>query len=149
MHQLWMIISYHHTSLPLYWNQLSIIGRLHRSRAVSYHRNSIICSTACYVKSKKYIKAVHYWSFVKIIHRMMTSSNGNIFRVTGHLCGNSPVPGEFPAQRPVTRSVDVFFDLRLNYRWVNTREAGELGRYRAHYEVIVISNQWISLIKCH
>ena len=28
--------------------------------------------------------------------------------------GNSPVPGEFPAQRPVTRNFDVFFDLRLN-----------------------------------
>ena len=27
-----------------------------------------------------------------------------------------PVPGEFPAQRPVTRSFDVFFDLRLNKR---------------------------------
>ena len=41
---------------------------------------------------------------------MMTSSNGNIFRVTGLLCG------EFHAQRPVTRSFDVFFDLRLNKR---------------------------------
>ena len=30
--------------------------------------------------------------------------------------GNSPVSGEFPAQRPVTRSFDVFFDLRLNIR---------------------------------
>ena len=31
------------------------------------------------------------------------------------LCvGNSPVPGEFPTQRPVTRSFDVFFDLRLS-----------------------------------
>ena len=30
--------------------------------------------------------------------------------------GNSPVPGDFPAQRPVTRSVDVFFDLGLNIR---------------------------------
>ena len=30
--------------------------------------------------------------------------------------GNSPVPGEFPAQRPVTRSFDVFFDLCLNKR---------------------------------
>ena len=30
--------------------------------------------------------------------------------------GNSPVPGEFPAQRPLTRSFDVFFDLRLNKR---------------------------------
>ena len=30
--------------------------------------------------------------------------------------GNSPGTGEFPAQRPVTRSFDVFFDLRLNKR---------------------------------
>ena len=30
--------------------------------------------------------------------------------------GNSAVIGEFPAQRPVTRSFDVFFDLRLNKR---------------------------------
>ena len=33
------------------------------------------------------------------------------------LCaGNSPVTGEFPSQRPVTRSFDAFFDLRLNKR---------------------------------
>ena len=33
------------------------------------------------------------------------------------LCaGNSPVTGEFPSQRPVTHSFDVFFDLRLNKR---------------------------------
>ena len=35
--------------------------------------------------------------------------------------GNSPVPGEFPTQRPVTRSFDVFFDLcpnrLLNKQW--------------------------------
>ena len=30
--------------------------------------------------------------------------------------GNSPVTGEFPSQRPVTWSFDVFFDLRLNKR---------------------------------
>ena len=30
--------------------------------------------------------------------------------------GNSPVSGEFPAQRPVTRSFDVFFDQRPNKR---------------------------------
>ena len=34
------------------------------------------------------------------------------------LCaGYSPVTGEFPAQRPVKRSFDVFFDLRLNKRF--------------------------------
>ena len=30
--------------------------------------------------------------------------------------GNSPVPGEYPAQRPVTQTFDVFFGLRLNKR---------------------------------
>ena len=54
--------------------------------------------------------------------------------------GNSPVPGECPAQRPVTRSFDVFFDLRLNNYWVNNREAGDLRRYSVHYDVIVMSN---------
>ena len=47
---------------------------------------------------------------------MMTSSNGDIFRVTCPLCGEFTGPGEFSTQRPVTRSLDVFFDLRLNKR---------------------------------
>ena len=47
---------------------------------------------------------------------MMTSSNANIFSVTGPLCGEFTGPGEFRAQRPVTQSFDVFFDLRLNKR---------------------------------
>ena len=45
----------------------------------------------------------------------MMSSNGNIFRVTGTLWGEPPVTGGFPSQRPVTRSVDIFFDQRLPY----------------------------------
>ena len=49
-------------------------------------------------------------------HIMMTSSNGNIFRITGHLCGEFIGPGEFPAQRPVTRSFGGFFYLCLNKR---------------------------------
>ena len=61
--------------------------------------------------------------------------------------GNSPITGEFPSQRPVTRSFDVFFDLYLNKRfskqswingWVNNREAGDLRRHRGHYDVIVM-----------
>ena len=49
--------------------------------------------------------------------------------------GFSAVPGEFPAQRPVAQSFDVFFDLN---GWVNNREAGDLRRHRAHYDVIVM-----------
>ena len=47
---------------------------------------------------------------------MMTSSDGNIFRVTALCAGNSPVTGEIPAQRPVTRSFDIFFDVCLDER---------------------------------
>ena len=54
--------------------------------------------------------------------------------------GNSPVPGEFPTQRPVTRSFDVFFELRLNNGWVNNREAGDLRRHRAHNDVTVMNH---------
>ena len=52
--------------------------------------------------------------------------------------GNSPVTGEFPAQRPVTRSFDVSFDLRLNEGWVNNREAGDLKPRRTHYDVTIM-----------
>ena len=57
---------------------------------------------------------------------MMTSSNGNIFRVTGHLCG------EFTGPRCFMFSLICAW---IN-RWVNNREAGDLRRYRAHYDVI-------------
>ena len=52
--------------------------------------------------------------------------------------GNSPVPGEIPAQRPVTRGFNVFFDLHPNNGWVNNGEASDLGRHRAHYDVIIM-----------
>ena len=47
---------------------------------------------------------------------VMTSSNGHFSALLAICAGNSPVPDEFLAQRPVTRSFDVFFDLRLNKR---------------------------------
>ena len=50
------------------------------------------------------------------LYTMMTSSNGNIFCVIGHLCGEFSDPRWIPRQRPVAPSFDVFFDLRLNKR---------------------------------
>ena len=52
--------------------------------------------------------------------------------------GNSPVNGEFPAQRPATRSFDVFFDQGLNKCLTNNREAGDFRRHRTHYTGIVM-----------
>ena len=60
--------------------------------------------------------------------------------------GNSTVTGEFLAQRPVRRGFDVSFDLRLNKEWRNNREAGDLRRHRAHYDVSVmmdIYHMWL------
>ena len=54
---------------------------------------------------------ISWGSMLKMVSKMdkmMTSSNRNIFRVTGHFCGEST--------RSVTQSVDVFFDLRPNIR---------------------------------
>ena len=55
--------------------------------------------------------------------------------------GKSPVIDKFSAQSPVTRSFDVFCDLRLN-EWWNNREAGDLRRHRADYDVTVM--YWIA-----
>ena len=52
------------------------------------------------------LRSVSWWR-----HQMETFS-----ALLAICAGNSPFPGEFPAQRPVTRSFDVFFDLRLNKR---------------------------------
>ena len=67
--------------------------------------------------------------------------------------GNSPVPGEFPTQRPVTRSFDVFFDLHTNRRlskqwwgwWFETLSR-PLWRHRNDLEpswnVYILVDQW-------
>ena len=47
---------------------------------------------------------------------MMTSSNGNISTLLAICVRNSPVTGEFPAQRPATWSFDVFFEVCMNKR---------------------------------
>ena len=84
---------------------------------------------------------------------MMTSSNGNIFRVTGHLCGEFTGPGEFPTQRPVTRSFDIFFDRRLNERlskqprgwWLETLSCS-LWRHRNGILSRVISHPCLTTV---
>ena len=69
---------------------------------------------------------------------MMTSSNGNIFRVTDHLCG------EFTGDRwiPHTKASDAelwcFFICVWINGWVNNCETGDLRRYRAHCDVTVM-----------
>ena len=70
---------------------------------------------------------------------MMTSSNGNVFRVTDPLCG------EFTGHRwiPLTKASDVeLWCVLWSVPWingsVNNREAGDLRRNHAHYNVTVM-----------
>ena len=58
------------------------------------------------------------------------------FHVLALCAGNSPVTGEFPTQKPVTR----MFSLILAWinSWVNNREAGDLRRHHAHYDVTLM-----------
>ena len=72
---------------------------------------------------------------------MRTSSNGNIFRVTGPLCR------EFTGHRwiPLTKASDAelwcfLWSAQLSNIWINNREDDYLRRNRAHYDVIVKCN---------
>ena len=71
---------------------------------------------------------------------MMTSSNGNIFCVTGHLCGeftggtgNSTPKGQWRGA--------LMFHLMCSWLngWVTSGEAGDLRRRRAHYGGTVLT----------
>ena len=67
---------------------------------------------------------------------MMTSSNGNFFHVTGHLCGEFTGHRWIPrTQRPVTRILMLSLIWARINGWVNNREAGDLRRHCAHYGV--------------
>ena len=82
---------------------------------------------------------------------MMTSSNGNIFRVTGPLWGNSPVPVNSPHKGQWCGALMFsLISIWIN-GWVNNREAGDLRRYRDHYDVRSNANastySWVCMQK--
>ena len=62
--------------------------------------------------------------------------------------GNSPVPGEFPTQRPVTRSFDAFFDMCLNKRlskqswgwWFETPSRPLWRHYSVRHYFFIVTN---------
>ena len=63
-------------------------------------------------------KYLNHWYSLPFERQPWWRHQMEIFSALLAICagGNSPVIGEFPTQRPVTRSLDVFFDLRLNKR---------------------------------
>ena len=62
------------------------------------------------------------------------------------LRGEFSGPCEFPTQRPVTRSVDVFLICAWINSWANNREAGGLGRHRAQYDITIMTQALSALL---
>ena len=93
------------------------------------HRNSFSWVMTYHLPSR--INCISWWR-----HQMETFSE-----LLAICAGNSPVIGEFPAQRPVTRSFGVFFDLRPNKR-LNKQSWGWWFETPSRtYDVIVIWKQ--------
>ena len=89
----------------------------------------------CYVLRSLFRNFIKHFKEEK---SMMTSSNGNIFSITGPLWGYPPVTGRFLWQRPVTGSFDIFFICAWTNGLANNWDAGDLRRNRAHYDVTVM-----------
>ena len=69
----------------------------------------------------------------------MTSSNGSIFCVTGHLCGEFTGPRWIPLTKARDAELSYFlWSASEKSDWVNNRGAGDLRRYRAHYGVTLM-----------
>ena len=71
---------------------------------------------------------------------IMTSSNGKVFRVTGHLCREFTGPRWIP--RTKTRDAELrcyLWSAPWINGWVNNREAGDLRHNNPNYDVILMS----------
>ena len=84
-------------------------------RLISAMGFPILIRRYLYIESGPWLLHVHSREWVIILpwwrHQMETFS-----ALLAICAGNSPVSGEFPAQRPVAGSYDIFFDLCLNKR---------------------------------
>ena len=89
------------------------------------------------------------WSFWSGLNVMMTSSNGNIFRVTGPFWGEST--GYRWIHLTKASDAELWCFLWSANGWANNRDAGDLRRHRVHYDVTVMvltSLVWKSLQPC-
>ena len=59
--------------------------------------------------------------------------------------GNSPAPGEFPAKGQWGGALMFSLIYVWINGWVNNRKAGDLRRYRAHYDVTVMNEKILNL----
>ena len=89
---------------------LALVMGIRRSPLDSHHKGSVMQNVfSCH--------AFSWLPFISMLRLTWWRHQMETFSALLAICaGNSPVPGEFPTQRPVTWSFDVFFHLRLNKR---------------------------------
>ena len=140
----------------LQWNQITLVRHWHDplrlncsyvegvwmsqfERCIYYREvckkttlTSINSSTSLVFRLSWPVFSILHGVYFSIIVCFMTSSNGNIFCVTRHLCG------EFTGDRwnPRQWRGALMFHLIWINGWVNRGDAGDLRRHRAHYDVI-------------
>ena len=111
--------------------------------SIPYHVTNVISSylsKECQGCSRHYFTG---YTHTKKIFNTRWRHQMETFSALLVLCaGNSPVTGDFPSERSVTRNFGVFFDLRLNK--VNNRDAGDLKRHHAHYDVAVMETAFVN-----
>ena len=119
------------------WRFLSnALYRFSHSRSREILKNRVDHFEWCHIVKMKYTNI----SVARETYQnMMTSWNGNIFRFTGPLCE------EFTGHRWISSTkasdAELWYFLWSAHSlngWVNNREAGDLRRHHAHYDVIVI-----------
>ena len=80
-------------------------------------KSSILCGKCIYKKNGANLALGTCFVGCIVSHNKWWRHQMETFPALLAICaGNSPVTGEFPAQSPVMRSFDVFFDLRPNKR---------------------------------
>ena len=123
---------------PFMWNNLSMLqGNIACDPVFSFDKLLLKAkhdlSDPSPISMKYFSPKASCWFWTWRRHQMETFSSLLAIRA-----GNSSVTGLFPAQRPVTRSFDVFFGLRLNKRLSKQWSGWWFETPSPHYDVTAV-----------
>ena len=129
--------------LPTFWYMRpACFLRDLNSKTMSYLPNTLVCIwRTAYIYHGNHQLFYRAWripSKFLISQHMMTSSNENFFRVTGHFCGKPSVSGEFHHKGQWCGALIISLICAWTNGWVNNADADDLRRHRAHYDVTVM-----------
>ena len=141
-----MIIFLHHHQ-KLTFNRMST-PQCHEINVMTFDTE---CHEICFVGRKTNVMTLMSWDLENVMRFsfsgtgprsssiMMTTSNGNIFRVTGPLCWEFTGHRLVPPLKYQWRGALMFSLICVwTNGWVINRDAGDLRRHCAHYDVIVM-----------